>query len=116
MWPWIQSIIPEDAYKQCSGRLFISITELTVLGPRNRMISEFFSNEDLFQACLASSTVPFLTERYGMRVFRDMWVVDGGVTVNTPIFHDGARRQLVFQVTLILAMNIVTNFYSIAVE
>ena len=98
IWPWFDSILPENVAEYCSGRLFISVTELTILGPRNRMISEFSSKADLFEACLASSTVPFITERYGVRKFRDMWVVDGGVTANTPVFQDDLRRQLVFQV------------------
>ena len=65
------------------------------------MISEFSSNYDLFEACLASSTLPFVTERYGLRKYRDMWVIDGGVTSNTPVFQDDIRRQLVFKVMTI---------------
>ena len=98
MWPWMDSILPDNAAEICSGRLFISITELTIWGPRNKMISKFSSKHDLFEACLASSTVPFVTERYGIRKFRDMWVIDGGVTSNTPVFQDDIRRQLVFKV------------------
>jgi predicted patatin/cPLA2 family phospholipase len=83
--------------------LFISITVITSTGLKNLMVSEYFSNDDLLEACLASSTIPYITERKMYRTFRGMKVVDGGLTNNTPIFRDGLKRQLVFrlsQVTL----------------
>lgn len=99
MWPWIESHLPPNAYEICSGRLFISITEVTWFGLKNHMISEYKSNRDLFNACLASSTVPYLSLPTALYKFRDMWVVDGGVTNNTPIFPDLPRRVLVFRLT-----------------
>lgn len=59
----MKEMLPENAYELCNGRLHISITFLTGWGAENKMISEFTSNDDLFQACLASSTIPFITER-----------------------------------------------------
>ena len=97
IWPFFQTLIPDDAYKQCSGRLFISITEITLFGLQNRIVSEFSSNEDLFKACLASSSIPYLTWRKNFFEYRNMWCLDGGFTNNTPIFEDGVRRQLVFK-------------------
>lgn len=97
MLPWLKKVLPENAYLLCSGRLFISITVLTRYGLVNRLISEFTSNDDLLQCCLASSTLPYLTESGGCRVFRGDYVVDGGLTNNIPVFVDGRRRQLVFR-------------------
>ena len=97
MWPFVKTLIPEDAYIHCSGKLFISLTEVTVWGLRNRMVSQYDSNEDLFCACLASSTIPYLTVRSMVATYKNMWVLDGGFTNNTPIFDDGVRRQLVFR-------------------
>lgn len=97
LWPWMRSKLPHNAYEICSGKLFISITEVTIFGLKNHMISEFSSNDDLFEACLASSTVPYISLPTAMRKFRNMWVIDGGVTNNTPAFPDQVRRQLVFQ-------------------
>jgi hypothetical protein len=48
---------------------------------------------------LASSTVPFISLRTATRKYRDMWVVDGGVTNNTPVFTDNLHRQLVFRLS-----------------
>jgi hypothetical protein len=97
MLPWLKKVLPENAYLLCSGRLFISITVITRYGLVNRLVSEFTSNDDLLQCCLASSTLPYLTESGGCRVFRGDYVVDGGLTNNIPVFVDGRRRQLVFR-------------------
>jgi hypothetical protein len=101
IWPWMQGIMPENAYLMCSGKLFISITEVTMWGLKNHIISEFLSNYDLFLACMASSSIPFLTECTSsiFRTFRGMWVMDGGLTNNTPYFQDGLRRQLAFHLS-----------------
>lgn len=96
IWPFVQTLIPPDAYKQCTGRLFISVTEITMWGLQNRIISEYTSNEDLFQACLASSSIPYLTIRGNYFLFRNKWILDGGFTNNTPVFEDGKNRQLIF--------------------
>lgn len=97
IWPWIKSHLPENAWEICNGRLFISVTEVTLTGFKNHMISEYTCNEDIFEACLASSTVPYISLPTMLRTFRGMWVLDGGVTNNTPVFPDHVRRQLVFR-------------------
>ena len=79
--------------------MFISITVITSSGLKNMIISEYFNNDDLLEACLASSTIPYITERKMYRTFRGMKVVDGGLTNNTPIFRDGTRRQLIFRLS-----------------
>lgn len=102
MWPIVKAQMSEDTYRKCSGRLFISVTVVRSWGRlENCIISEFHSNEDLFEACLASSTIPYITERGAYRVFRGMKVIDGGLTNNTPVFPDGVRRQLVFRLSQI---------------
>jgi hypothetical protein len=92
-------VIPENAYELCTGRLFVSITVITKFGLQNKMISEFHSNEELVQACCASSTIPHITERSWCRYFRGLPVLDGGLSNNRPLFRDCVRRQLVFQLS-----------------
>lgn len=99
IWPWLSTQLPENAWQICSGRLFISVTEVTPFGFKNHMISEYTSNRDIIDACLASSTVPYISLPTMLRSYRNMWVVDGGVTNNTPIFPDKLRRQLVFRLS-----------------
>lgn len=99
IWPWLSSQLPDDAWKICTGRLFISVTEVTMFGFKNHMISEYSSNRDIIDACLASSTVPFISLPTMFRWFRGMCVLDGGITNNTPVFADTLRRQLVFRLS-----------------
>lgn len=90
-------ILPADAHLRCNGRVFISVSVLTWTGLRNLIVSEFLSREDLIAACIASSNIPFITARgFGDR-FRGHVAFDGGPTNNTPVFTDGARRQIVFR-------------------
>ncbi len=93
--------MPENAYELCSGRLFISITVITPFGLQNKVISHFRSNDDLLQACCASSTIPFVTEPNWCRYFRGMPALDGGLTNNCPVFQDPVRRQLIFRLSQI---------------
>jgi predicted acylesterase/phospholipase RssA len=103
VWPWLQHELPADAYKKCSGgKCVISITRFdgSFCTPRNWTVSEFASNDDLFNACLASSSIPFVTEPGLGRTFRGHRVVDGGLTRNTPIFTDGkSQRQLIVRLS-----------------
>ena len=97
--PWLQHSLPKDAFLRCRGRCFISISVLDRYGflPRNIMVSDFTSNDDLVNACFASSCIPFLLETGLGPRFRGMRVVDGGLTNNTPCFTDGKRRQIVLR-------------------
>ena len=91
---WFQ-IMPVNAYKLCSGRVFISMTVVTRSGLRNLIVSEYSSNEDLFDAIKASTFIPHLTDRGWTKTYRGHSVLDGGLTNNLPVFTDGRRPQIV---------------------
>jgi predicted acylesterase/phospholipase RssA len=93
--------MPENAYELCSNRLFISVTMITALGFQNKIISQFKSNDELLQACCASSTIPFVTEPNWCRYFRGKPCLDGGLTNNCPVFPESSRRQLIFRLSQI---------------
>lgn len=98
LWPWFKDALPSNAYQICTGKLFISLTVVNAYGAlQNQMISEYYSNEDLYSCCVASSCIPYLTISSLTYRFRGNLVFDGGITNNTPIFTDGLRRQLVFR-------------------
>lgn len=77
------------------------MTVLTPFGLRNKIVSQFQSNDDLFQTCCASSTIPFVTEPNWCRWFRGKPCFDGGLTNNCPVFPDSPRRQLIFRLSQI---------------
>ena len=103
--PWLAKRLPSDAYLRCNGCCFISISVLDRAGwlPRNIIVSEYTSNEDLVNACFASSCIPFVVEHGLGPRFRGMRVVDGGVTNNTPCFTDARRRQIVIRLEAVTA-------------
>ena len=66
--PWMLSVLPPDAHERCSGRLYVTITTLDQRGLQRLVVSQFESNQDLFEACAASSCVPMVTtKRFGAR-------------------------------------------------
>ena len=108
LWPWLSKALPEDAYKRCSGRLFVTISTFDGFGflPRKRIVSEFASNDELFEACAASSCIPLVTTKsWGLRFLgegrRGMRGFDGLFTDNVPVFTDNVRPQLVFTLSKI---------------
>jgi len=91
--------LPGNAHVLCSGKVFLSITVVEAGFVRNLVVSEFFSKQDVVDACIASSNIPFLaTSGLGKR-FRGMRVLDGGVTNNIPYFRDDARKQIAFNLS-----------------
>lgn len=58
---YLQSKIPEDAYKQVKGRYHVYTTEFHFASKwKNRVISDWDSNEELGKALLASCQIPIL--------------------------------------------------------
>jgi hypothetical protein len=49
-----RNYLPNDAYKKCSGRLFIVVSRLTFYGFREDVISEYKSNEELIDAIIGT--------------------------------------------------------------
>jgi len=91
----LEKILPEDAYLQCSGKVFISISHWTWFGLRNVIISEFFSNKDLISACLSSSCFPFFITNKLYYKFRNLYALDGCLTNNTEFFCECDRKIII---------------------
>lgn len=81
--PWLKQRLPANSWEICNHRLHICITEVTLTGFKRHVISEFHSNDDLYEACLASSTIPILSEKSGLRRYRNMWVMDGTLQIES---------------------------------
>jgi|ERR1022692_1453661 NTE family protein len=68
--------IPDDSFEGLSIKLFVTVTDFT----KNKSLT--FSNGPLFQAIIASSSVPVIFEPVK---FHDSLLVDGGVLNNFPV-------------------------------
>jgi len=80
-------ILPEDAPKRVEGKLYISVLPIH---PSNRMTQrlhgDFDSREDLIEAVLTSSYIPFYLGPYPAKYYRDEWCIDGGIGNAVPPF------------------------------
>lgn len=76
-----ERILPPNAHELASGRLHLSLTRVSDL--KNVIVSEFFSKEDLVEALIASSYVPFYSGIFPAK-FRGKYYVDGGISDNLP--------------------------------
>lgn len=78
---WLQRILPPDCHTLCSGKVNISITTLnTMCMPLKRKVfNTFSSKQDLINACLASSHIPFFLDGKFSRSFRGESCVDGSL-------------------------------------
>ena len=72
------------------------MTTLTPRGPKPLVVSHFESNEELFEACVASASLPMVTQKGVGSDFKGTRGFDGLFTDNVPVFTDGRRPQLIF--------------------
>lgn len=103
---WLQRIFPDNCHEICSnGKVNISITTITMsfIPLHRRVISNFSSKQDLINACLTSSHIPFFLDGNFSRTFRGECCVDGSFLFflhNTPWpkaeLLDGNQRALMF--------------------
>ncbi|KAL5006657.1 hypothetical protein ScPMuIL_015463 [Solemya velum] len=81
----LREILPENAHKIASGRLFISLTRVS--DKKSVLVSDYASKEELIQALLCSAHVPFYSG-FLPPSFRGVRYVDGGLSDNLPILND----------------------------
>ncbi|XP_015186461.1 PREDICTED: patatin-like phospholipase domain-containing protein 3 isoform X2 [Polistes dominula] len=81
----LQKFLPEDAHIRVSGKLHISLTR--VYDGKNVIVSQYNSREDLLQALLASSFIPFFSGILPPR-FRGIRCIDGGFSDNLPLLNE----------------------------
>lgn len=81
----MQKFLPDDAHIRVNGKLHISMTR--VYDGKNVIVSQFNSKEDLTQALLASSFVPFFSGLLPPR-FHGIRYMDGGFSDNLPTLDE----------------------------
>ena len=76
---WLHGILPEDCHELCSNKVNISITTITMsfIPLHRKVISVFFSKQDVVDCCLTSCHIPYLLDGNFSRVFRGEHCVDG---------------------------------------
>jgi hypothetical protein len=87
-------LLPPEAHARCSGRVFIHTTRLSSFGFIPVVISVFQSNEDLIDACMASSNFPFFISPFLFYRYRGGLYLDGWFTRCVPTFSD-SKHQLI---------------------
>ncbi|XP_022105061.1 patatin-like phospholipase domain-containing protein 4 [Acanthaster planci] len=82
----LQRYVPAGSYRLASQKLYVSVTRVS--DGKNVLLTDFRSDEELIEALLCSCYIPVYC---GFRVptFRGQKYIDGGMTVNMPIYPDG---------------------------
>ncbi|XP_070159427.1 1-acylglycerol-3-phosphate O-acyltransferase Pnpla3-like isoform X2 [Polyergus mexicanus] len=81
----LRKFLPDDAHIRVNGKLHISLTR--VYDGKNVIVSQFNSKEDLMQALLATSFVPFFSGLLPPR-FHGLRYMDGGFSDNLPTLDE----------------------------
>ncbi|CAF0754116.1 unnamed protein product [Didymodactylos carnosus] len=81
----LRRILPPNAHELCSNRLYISLTRWK--DNKNVIISQYNSREELIQALICSSFVPYWSGIIPNK-FRGLYYWDGGLTNNNPIIDE----------------------------
>ncbi|XP_034720849.1 patatin-like phospholipase domain-containing protein 4 [Etheostoma cragini] len=82
----IEEILPSEAHRLAAGRLHVSVTNSR--SGHNQILSRFSSREELIQALLASSFVPFYAGLHPVELRGQKWM-DGGFSDSLPILPLG---------------------------
>lgn len=75
-------ILPEDAHRRASGRVFLSLTKASTL--TNEVISQYSTRDELIRAILCCCFLPCLSG-YTAPIFNGRRYIDGGMSNNMPL-------------------------------
>lgn len=104
---WTLPKLQKDAYIKAKNRLFCSLTEVSFTNKphfTNHIITDWKSNEDLFDGIMASAFIPIFDIGKLTDIYRDKRYIDGGITNNNPIPYPELNLELELQVpTLIIS-------------
>lgn len=89
------SIIPENAYRICTNKVYITATQVTFYGLKHIIFSKYFSNEDLIDACMASSNMPLFISPYILYKYRNCYFIDGYFSSVLPILSNKPNQLLI---------------------
>ena len=84
----LEIIFEEDAHLKVSGKLHISMTDLT---GQNHIVSQFKSRNQLIEAILVSCYVPGLYAYSYFPQYNGQYFIDGGFSNNQPVVNSTIR-------------------------
>ena len=88
------ALLPPDAYQICTDKVYIYATRVDFFGFHQEVFKEFHSNEELIDAALASSNMPFFISPFIFYKIKNKFYIDGCFTNILPYFKDDAAEQL----------------------
>ena len=87
-WKALSTVLSQSGgLSRLDGKMYVSVTQLHGLRPRNRIISSFATAQLAAEAFYATGTLWTTCD--------GRWSTDGGVSNGCPYFDDGERRALV---------------------
>lgn len=81
---FLEDLLPADVHERCTNRAYISVTR-AFPRPRNMLLSEYESREDLIEALLTSCHIPWWFDNTLFTMFRGKRCYDGGLTNFIPL-------------------------------
>lgn len=95
---FLTKVLPYNAYKICSNKVFISLTRL-MIPFKNEIISTFYSNRHLIDIVKASCSFPLFINNKLYFKLNNKYYIDGCFTNNTPLFNN--NNQIIIKPYLI---------------
>lgn len=93
--------LPNDAYKRCSNRVKISLSNLTFLGFHEELIDNFDSNEHLISVLSAAIRIPYVTSNIFLpENIKNKFYYDGFFVRIIPIIYNNDLPQLLINTHL----------------
>lgn len=98
---FLNQILPNNAHLLCSGKLFLSMSEIDGCHIKNKTVSNFRSKDELINFIKCSCAFPIFTHPNIYLRFKNRKYIDGCFSKNTPYFEDKIREQVIIKIFFI---------------
>lgn len=91
IYEWLDTLLPESAVAQVSGRLSLLITPIPSLGKEH--IGDFLTRTELIECNMVSVHLPWFLDGRFTTKFRSRWYIDGSFRAKTDDYLRGCRAS-----------------------